>query len=67
MKVFTCTDHDYRYPVGVCSFVVEADEAAARILLQKTLDAVGLGAAEFTLQEMDLSTPGAVILLDGDY
>ncbi len=70
MNVYTCTDHDCHYPVGVCSIVVASSEAQARDLLDAALRADGLkdGSVEgYTLQLVDVSKPSATVLLDGDY
>lgn len=67
MRVFTCTDHDGYWPVGVASLVVASTEDDARLMLQAELDNKNLGKGSFTLQEVDLLIPKATILLDGDY
>jgi hypothetical protein len=66
-RLFTCVDHATKWPVGGVSIVVAKDEAEARALLQASLEERGLGAPEFTLQEVDMMTPGAHILHYGDY
>lgn len=66
--IFTCTDHDGHYPVGVCSIVVANSETEARILLKVALHEAGLDENEpFTLQVIDATKPRATILLNGDY
>lgn len=68
MKLFTCTDHAYHWPVGVASVVVARDETEARVLLQRALADDHLDPAHpFTLQEIDLSIPSAKVLCNGDY
>jgi len=75
LRVFICTDHDCYWPVGVASVVVAEDEEGARALLDAAL--VGRNGPKgglqphaespYTLQELDVTRPGAQILLDGDY
>ncbi len=67
MKVFTCKDHDIRWPVGGASIVVAEDITKAEILLNKALRENGLKAGGFSLQEVDISTPHVTILNDGEY
>lgn len=70
MRLFVCTDHDLHYPVGCASVVLAEDEEQARDLLDAQLRKHGLkGHADepYTLQELDLSTPQAVVLNDGEY
>ena len=67
MKVFTCNDHKGHWPVGASSVVVAKSKKGARTLLQKELDSQGLGAGEFTLKELDLTKPHAIVLTDGEY
>lgn len=67
MKLFTCVDHAYFWPVGVASVVVARDKDEAIRLLQRALDERGLKRVPFTLQEMDLTIPGAKVLCDGNY
>ena len=67
MQVYTCKDHAGRWPVGACSVVVAWDETQARELLAAALKADDLDPDGFTLQLLDLSTPKATILLNGDY
>lgn len=68
LRVFTCTDHAGRW-VGVASVVVAPDEPEARKLLTKALIDARLDNehASFTLNELNLAEPSAVILQDGDY
>lgn len=68
LKVFTCTDHDHRYPVGVCSIVVASDEAEAREQLDIALVLNGLDPRRpYTLQEVKTTVRSAQVLLTGDY
>jgi hypothetical protein len=67
VKIFTCVDHD-GHLVGVASVVVARSEETARQLLQIELRSRGLsGNKPFSLQEIDISEPRAIILQDGDY
>jgi hypothetical protein len=67
-RIFTCTDHEGHWPVGVASVVVADNETSARAVLGVELYKHGLTRNEpFTLQEVDLSHPHAVVLMDGDY
>ncbi|MBM6595574.1 hypothetical protein [Microvirga pudoricolor] len=67
MRAFTCTDHDGYWSVGVASVVIAADEDEARLLLTAELSKSGLHKEPFTLQEIDLTTPQAIVLRDGNY
>jgi hypothetical protein len=67
LKVFTCTDHDGRYPVGVASVIVAADIEHARDLLDAELGKNGLRLGGYSLDELALDRPHAEILCDGDY
>jgi hypothetical protein len=68
MRVWTCTDHAGHWPVGAASVVVAPDEATARRLLGAALASQGLSDEDgFTLDEIDLTTPAAIVLQDGDY
>lgn len=70
MKVYTCTDHVYHWPVGVASVVVADNRHQAKELLIKALKEQGgleQGTEPFTLQELDISTPNALVLLTGQY
>ncbi len=67
MRVFTCTDHAGVWPVGVASIVVAPDEQAAREILAAELARHMLKPEPFTLTEVDLGTPSAIILRDGNY
>ena len=70
MIVYTCTDHDYHWPVGVASIVVAPNEEEARKLLDAELVEGGLRPYEdksYTLIPLSVMTAQAVILLDGNY
>jgi hypothetical protein len=66
-RLWVCTDHDGHY-VGGASVVWAPSEDEARTLLMKELPKAGLRPERpFTLKEVDLSEPFALILRDGDY
>lgn len=70
MKVYTCTDHDCHYPVGVASVVVARDVLEAQQLLDAALIADGLRPwkdKSYTLTELPLVDAKAVILDNGEY
>jgi hypothetical protein len=68
MKIYTCTDHEGHWPVGVCSVIVANSEEEAAKLLAIELHKHGLHKNKpFTLQELDTTSPRAFVLRDGDY
>lgn len=70
MKIYTYTDHDHHWPVGVASVVVAKDENEARELLDNTLVSIGLKPSEiksYTLVELDTNHAHATVLRDGNY
>lgn len=70
MKVYVCTDHDFHWPVGVASVVIAPDIQTARRLLDNQLALDGLAIFDespYTLQDVSLDMPQAIILCDGDY
>jgi hypothetical protein len=69
MRLWVCTDHDTHWPVGGASVVVAAAEREARALLIEALRASGIAQPEgdFTLREISLETPVALVLADGNY
>lgn len=67
LKVFTCNDHAGFWPVGSASVVVAENETEAREILRGALIGHGLKDEPFTLKELDINRPHAVILNDGDY
>jgi len=66
-KVFTCTDFQGHWPVGVSVVIVATDERHAKNLLARALRHDGLVVGDFTVQELDTSHPWALLLNDGDY
>lgn len=66
MKVFTCTDHEGHW-VDVASVVVAENEQQAFVLLKDELERQGLADDSFTLKELDVNTPKAIVLCDGEY
>ncbi len=68
MRLYTCTDHQCHWPVGVASIVLATDEDEARKLLYTALEKCGLTKHEaFTLEEVDMNIPSAYVLRDGEY
>ncbi len=70
MKLYTCTDHDCHWPVGVASIVIAEDEKQAIELLDIELKRhrlKGHNKEPYTFAEVKQSTPVAIVLLDGDY
>ena len=70
MKVFTCDDHDFFWPVGVASVIVAKDRREAKKLLDQRLKEKGLKTFEgrkYTLVEMSMDKAEAKIICDGDY
>ena len=70
MRLFTCRNHDGFWPVPRASVIVALDEEHARALLDAALAETNLKPgteSPYDLTEIDLSTPQAVILADGDY
>jgi len=67
LRLWTCTDHATHYPVGGASVVVAETEEAARELLRAALSADGLDPDDepFTLREVSLERPAAVVLCNG--
>ena len=68
--IFTGTDHDYVFLVGVASVIVAKDRQQAKCLLDKALVAASLlpyKEEKYTLQEMSIDDPVAVVLLIGSY
>jgi hypothetical protein len=69
-KVYTCTDFRGIWPIGVSSVVVAIDKVTAKRMLLDALKRAGIEQPEMndlTLQELDLSKPGAFVLNTGDY
>ncbi len=72
MKLFYSTDHEGHWPVGVASVVIAENVSEARRLLTEALAGEGLRSQSsrgegFTLREVDLTIPQAIILNNGDY
>ena len=70
MKVFTCDDHDFFWPVGVASVIVAKDRREAKKLLDQRLKEKGLKTFEgrkYTLVEMSMDKAEAKIISDGNY
>lgn len=70
LKIFTCVDHDAIMPTGVASIIIAYDKEQAKNLLDKELHNKGLSTYEqqpYTLQDLEIGEPYAVILCDGDY
>ena len=67
LKLFVCTNHGAKYPMGVASIVLAHTEFDARRLLADEIDARGLPPKQFTHKRIDTSKPQAVVLQDGDY
>lgn len=69
LRLWTCTTHDYVWPVGVASVVMARDEDRARELLDAELRKIGLKDSverPYELVEV-FFMPQAIILQDGDY
>lgn len=62
MRAWTSDDFPGVWPVGTAAVIVAPDEAAARELLRKAVVN-----DDFTLVEVDLSKPQAIVLRDGSY
>ena len=70
MKLYTCTDHNCHYPVGVASIVLARDKRHAKRLLDKALIADGLKPyiqSDYTLTLINQEIAQAIILDNGDY
>ena len=67
LKLFVCTDHAGRQPVGVASVVLAHTEYEARELLAAKLKEHGLPEKPFTLRKLNNTAPKAFVLHDGDY
>lgn len=70
LKLWTCVDHDGHNPVPRASVVFAATEEEARRLLDEQLKANGLKASHekpYTLIEVDMTGPKAIVLGNGEY
>ena len=68
MRVWTTKDFTGHWPVGAAAVVVAEDERITKLTMDKALMVDGLDPTEgYTLVELDLDVPGAVILVNGEY
>lgn len=69
MKVYTCTEFRGFWPVGTSAVVVAAGRLQAARLLEDKLAQINLAQTiePANLVRLDIDTPGATILQDGDY
>lgn len=68
MKLYYSTDHDGHFPVPVASMVLASDETEARALLNVALQEQGVNPnLGYTLHEVDITKPQAIVLSNGDY
>lgn len=72
MRIFTCDDHAYFYPVGVASVIVAENLDESRWILAAALRKRGLRFSDadvmtWTLTEVDTTEPHAIVLCDGNY
>lgn len=67
LRVFTCTDHKGHWPVGTASVVIAHSEAEARQLLDAALLDQGLDLDAYTMNEVPLHEPRALVLNNGEY
>jgi hypothetical protein len=70
MRLFVCDDHDAHWAVPRASVAVAPSEAEARRLLDEALRKAGLkpsAQVPFSLRELRLDQPAAVVLADGAY
>lgn len=67
-RVFSCNDFRGYWPSGVSSVVVAANQKQARDILVAELKRRGIhdGEVEFSLSEVNIYHPGAIILNDGE-
>ena len=67
--LWTCNDHATIWPVGGASIVIAENEEEARILLDKALDKAGIHETNgsYTLVEVSMDEPIAIVLCNGDY
>lgn len=69
MKIYTCTNHNGHYPVGVASVIIEETKEKAHEKLDKALIEAGLkpyDKDEYTLNEIEMK-PQVIILNNGNY
>lgn len=69
LKLFTCTEFEGHYPVGVAAVVLAVDETQAAAMLEEVLCITGLPQAILPtqLEEVSLLKPSVQILCNGDY
>lgn len=70
MKVFTCTDHDGHWPVGISVVVVAPSLDDAKRVLDEALRGDGLkpvAEGEYTLNLVDTTIANAVVHHDRNY
>ncbi len=70
MKVFTVTNFVGHWPIGVAAVVVADDRKKARKLLDAALDKKNLMVKQekkYDLDELDICSPQALVLCDGNY
>ena len=72
MKLFTCTDHDGFWPVGVASVIIapnkkRAQELLDAELLERNLMTFAQQEEPYELIEVPLNKSKAIILCDGNY
>lgn len=69
-RIFVCTNFRGYWPVGVASLVIAKDKREAKKLLDQKLRDAGIpieGDGDYTLTEINIDSPGAVILNDGKF
>lgn len=66
-KVWMSVGFQGFWPVGTAAIVVAQDEDQARELLRQELTRIGLAQNDFTVEEVDLKHPRALVLNDGNY
>lgn len=68
LYAWTCVDHDGYWSVPVASVVLAEDVEEAGMLLRIALRDAGVDPNEpFTLQPLDLTMAGALVLSNGNY
>lgn len=70
LKVYTCTNFEGHYPVGVAAIIVANGEEQARLLLMAAMKMEGLeqeNPLNLAFEEIDTNKFGATILMNGDY
>lgn len=69
MKVWYSRDFLGHYPVGTAAVMVASSEDIARLLLEIEMRAEGIEITKkpFTVEELDTSEPGIVLLCNGEY